>query len=83
MATSAELHDTNDGILRPRPRKPVHSQLSQLTTLSSISNGHSDISENGHLTGQTRCVVDGPLTTKTRLPCIILILRRLISYSDP
>lgn len=58
MATSAELHDANnDGILRPRPRKPVHSQLSQLTTLSSIAaaaNGHSDLSENGHLTGQTR-----------------------------
>lgn len=76
MATSAELHDANDGILRPRPRKPVHSQLSQLTTLSSLSNGHTDHSENGHLTGQTRCVVD---RSSNIMSCII----KLINYCDP
>lgn len=58
MATSAELHDPNDndGILRPRPRKPVHSQLSQLAAMSGGSNGslHLDTPDNGLGTGQTR-----------------------------
>ncbi|KAF3771192.1 MBOAT-domain-containing protein [Cryphonectria parasitica EP155] len=53
MTSSAELHDTNDGILRPRPRKPVHSQLSHLTTLAGGSNGYLDSPDAGTLTGQT------------------------------
>ncbi|KAG8156972.1 hypothetical protein KVR01_013194 [Diaporthe batatas] len=55
MASSAEIHDPNDGILRPRPRKPVHSQLSQLTSSTSAStSGYLDHhNETGANTGQT------------------------------
>lgn len=54
MASSAEIHDPNDGILRPRPRKPVHSQLSQLTSSTSASiSGYLDHNETGATTGQT------------------------------
>ncbi len=37
MASSVELHanDGQDGLLRPRPRKLVHSQLSHLSNASS------------------------------------------------
>ncbi|KAJ0108062.1 hypothetical protein J7T55_007181 [Diaporthe amygdali] len=54
MASSAEIHDPNDGILRPRPRKPVHSQLSQLTSSTSAStSGYLDHADTGTTTGQT------------------------------
>ncbi|PSR87097.1 MBOAT, membrane-bound O-acyltransferase family-domain-containing protein [Coniella lustricola] len=54
MASSAELHDNSDGILRPRPRKPVHSQLSQLANVSGTSNGdYLDSPDAGIRTGQT------------------------------
>ncbi|ROW16031.1 hypothetical protein VPNG_02523 [Cytospora leucostoma] len=53
MATSAEFHDTSgDNILRPRPQKPVHSQLADLKSASGGSNGYFD-NENGTSTGQT------------------------------
>ncbi|KAK7749593.1 Sterol O-acyltransferase 2 (Sterol-ester synthase 2) [Cytospora paraplurivora] len=53
MATSAEFHDTNgDNILRPRPQKPVHSQLADLKSASGGSNGYFD-NETGTSTGQT------------------------------
>lgn len=61
MASSAEIHDPNDGILRPRPRKPVHSQLSQLTSSTSAStSGYLDHNETGTTTGQTRCASSLP-----------------------
>lgn len=56
MTSSAELHDLNggSGIMQPRPRKPVHSQLSHLSAISGGSNGHIDTDGNGTMTGQTR-----------------------------
>lgn len=70
MASSAELHDPNDGILRPRPRKPVHSQLSQLAAISGGSNGHIDTIENGFATGETRCVFDQAQCAMRNAQCI-------------
>lgn len=62
MTSSAELHDLNGhgAIQQPRPRKPVHSQLSHLSSVSGGSNGHLDIQDNGTTTGQTRCVLAAP-----------------------
>ena len=44
----------NDGLVRPRPRKPVHSQLSQISNLSDSSNGMLEVPESGLSTGLTR-----------------------------
>lgn len=53
-STAAEIHDAGDDILRPRPRKPVHSQLSHLTTASANPDGYfTNGNENGTSTGQT------------------------------
>jgi sterol O-acyltransferase len=58
ISTSSEpyddsLHD-HDHVLRPRPRKPVHSQLSTITNLSEVNNGLLQTHENGHASGMTR-----------------------------
>ncbi|KAJ4413765.1 Sterol O-acyltransferase 2 (Sterol-ester synthase 2), partial [Gnomoniopsis sp. IMI 355080] len=54
MTSSAEFHDLNgDNIMQPRPRKPVHSQLSHLSAISGGSNGHINSESNGTMTGQT------------------------------
>ncbi|CAN8095554.1 unnamed protein product [Discula destructiva] len=55
MTSSAELHDVNgDGAIQyPRPRKPVHSQLSHLSSISGGSNGHVYTQESGLATGMT------------------------------
>ncbi len=47
MSSSAELlpNGVHDGVLRPRPRKLVHSQLSQLSNAS--ANGYLDAPESG------------------------------------
>ncbi|KAK4181495.1 MBOAT, membrane-bound O-acyltransferase family-domain-containing protein [Triangularia setosa] len=50
--TSADVSDGADRILRPRPRKPVHSQLSHISNLSE-PNGALDPHTNGHATGTT------------------------------
>ncbi|KAK0735429.1 MBOAT, membrane-bound O-acyltransferase family-domain-containing protein [Apiosordaria backusii] len=51
--TSADVSDgTGDRILRPRPRKPVHSQLSHISNLSE-PNGALDPPTNGIVTGTT------------------------------
>lgn len=55
MASSqAEIHDVGDGILRPRPRKPVHTQVSQLTPTAATGKDYFDNNENGGTSGQTR-----------------------------
>ncbi len=46
------VHD-DDHVLRPRPRKPLHTQVSQLSVGSAGSN--LDGPENGTATGMTRC----------------------------
>ncbi|GAB1314840.1 Sterol O-acyltransferase 2 (Sterol-ester synthase 2) [Madurella fahalii] len=52
-STSADVSDGNgDRILRPRPRKPVHSQLSQISNASE-TNGALELSNNGCATGMT------------------------------
>ncbi|EON96156.1 putative sterol o-acyltransferase protein [Phaeoacremonium minimum UCRPA7] len=55
MATAVEpaSNGAYDHVLRPRPRKPVHSQLSHVSNLSDESNGHLDVPENGATTGMT------------------------------
>ncbi|KAL1876824.1 hypothetical protein VTK73DRAFT_9201 [Phialemonium thermophilum] len=54
MSTSTDLVDgTNDHVLRPRPRKPVHSQLSQISNVSDTGNGYLQAHENGGSTGMT------------------------------
>ncbi|KAH8888799.1 MBOAT-domain-containing protein [Thozetella sp. PMI_491] len=54
-STSADpfVDSANDGVIRPRPRKPVHSQLSQISNISEFSNGSLEVPENGHATGMT------------------------------
>ncbi|KAK4203075.1 MBOAT, membrane-bound O-acyltransferase family-domain-containing protein [Triangularia verruculosa] len=51
-STSADVSEGPDRILRPRPRKPVHSQLSHISNLSE-PNGALDPNTNGHATGTT------------------------------
>ncbi|KAK3988353.1 hypothetical protein QBC44DRAFT_104447 [Cladorrhinum sp. PSN332] len=67
--TSADLSDgvgagagVNDGILRPRPRKPAHSQLSHISSVSGANgnlepyingHGHGPGSVNGNSSGMT------------------------------
>lgn len=83
MASSAEIHEPNDGILRPRPRKPVHSQLSQLAALSGGSNGHLDGPENGFATGQTRFVTALHSPTKMNTDSYYLCPPRPSGRSTP
>jgi sterol O-acyltransferase len=53
-STSADVSDAAaDHIVRPRPRKPIHSQLSQISNISD-SNGGLETPTNGHATGMTR-----------------------------
>jgi sterol O-acyltransferase len=47
------LEGHSDRILRPRPRKPVHSQLSQISNISE-PNSALETPSNGHATGTTR-----------------------------
>ncbi|KAK3366090.1 MBOAT, membrane-bound O-acyltransferase family-domain-containing protein [Lasiosphaeria ovina] len=52
-STSAYVSDgVSDNVLRPRPRKPIHSQLSHISNTSEI-NGFLDAPEDGHATGTT------------------------------
>ncbi|KAK3308268.1 MBOAT, membrane-bound O-acyltransferase family-domain-containing protein [Chaetomium strumarium] len=44
--------DVSDGVVRPRPRKPIHSQLSQTFSVSD-TNGGLETPSNGHATGMT------------------------------
>ncbi|KAK4240158.1 hypothetical protein C8A03DRAFT_42283 [Achaetomium macrosporum] len=44
--------DVLDGVVRPRPRKPIHSQLSQMSSASE-TNGGLDTPSNGHATDMT------------------------------
>jgi sterol O-acyltransferase len=59
-STSADVSDTfADHIVRPRPRKPLHSQLSHISNVSDFNtNGNASASlelpENGEATGMTR-----------------------------
>ncbi|CAP72974.1 uncharacterized protein PODANS_2_3980 [Podospora anserina S mat+] len=50
--TSADVSEGPDRILRPRPRKPVHTQLSHISNLSE-PNGALDPNTNGHATATT------------------------------
>ncbi|ROV90223.1 hypothetical protein VMCG_10239 [Cytospora schulzeri] len=52
-STAAEIHDAGDDILRPRPRKPVHSQLSHLSASANPDGYFANNNENGTSTGQT------------------------------
>lgn len=56
VSTSSEPHDGNgnDHVLRPRPRKPLHSQLSYISNASDLDNGHLEAPETGQGTGMTR-----------------------------
>lgn len=64
MASSAtgmaNGHDHNDHVLRPRPRKPQHSQVSQVFRMSSASDGDGHLSatlgDGSTASGMTRCV---------------------------
>lgn len=40
VAANGHANNNHDHILRPRPRKPQHSQVSQLSRASSDGDGH-------------------------------------------
>lgn len=63
MTSSADTASNGayDHVLRPRPRKPVHSQLSQIS--SELGNGHLEVPQSGYTTGMTRCVMMAPILT--------------------
>lgn len=56
MSSSSDPYDdgVHDNVVRPRPRKPVHSQLSHITNLSETTNSYLDAPEGSQSTGVTR-----------------------------
>lgn len=72
LSTSSDpfVDGVNDHVVRPRPRKPFHSQLSQISNTSDFNNGYLEPSENGHATGMTSgrstpIPVDAPPSVKS------------------
>ncbi|KAK3297210.1 MBOAT, membrane-bound O-acyltransferase family-domain-containing protein [Chaetomium fimeti] len=69
-STSADVLDAaGDYLVRPRPRKPLHSQLSQISNASE-TNGTLEPPSNGHATGSTSgrstpVPVDAPPSVKS------------------